>query len=129
MTIRYIPLDDVLAIHDNMISLYGGSYGIRDVGLIESALSRPKATFGGEDLYTSIFNKAAALFHSLMFNHAFIDGNKRTTMAVAARFLAINKVALNASEQEFVAFPIQVEKQHLEVEEIANWFEKNSKTL
>lgn len=126
MKTKYISLDEVIAIHDNMVSLYGGSHGIRDLGLIESAISRPKATFGGEDLYPDIFTKAAALFHSLMFNHAFVDGNKRTTISTTARFLSLNGHELDASKREFVDFPLRVENNHLSFEEIAAWLKKHS---
>lgn len=129
MKTKYISLDEVIAIHDNMISLYGGSHGIRDLGLVESAISRPKATFGGSDLYPDIFAKAAALFHSLMFNHAFVDGNKRTTISTTARFLNLNEYELDVSEREFVDFPLRVENNNLSLEEIAKWLEKNSKKI
>jgi death-on-curing protein len=124
---KFISLDEVIAIHDNMVSLYGGSHGIRDLGLVESAISRPKATFGGEDLYPDIFTKAAALFHSLMFNHAFVDGNKRTTISTTARFLSLNGYDLAATDREFVDFPLRVENNHLSLEEIAIWLKKHSK--
>lgn len=126
MKIKYLSLDDVIAIHDNMVSLYGGSHGIRDLGLVESAISRPRASFGGQDLYPNIFLKAAALFHSLMFNHAFIDGNKRTTITATARFLSMNGHELTATDREFVDFPLRVENNHLSFEEIAKWLEKHS---
>lgn len=127
MKTAHITLDEVIAIHDSMIELYGGSFGIRDFGLIQSAISRPFASFGGEDLYPSIFDKAAALFHSLMFNHAFVDGNKRTTISVTARFLAINGFSLEASDRKFVDFPLQVENEHLDLETIGHWLKKHSK--
>ncbi len=129
MKTKFISLDEVIAIHDNMVSLYGGSHGIRDLGLVESAISRPKTSFGGQDLYPDIFTKAAALFHSLMFNHAFIDGNKRTTITTVARFLSINGYNLNATDREFVDFPLRVENNHLSFEEIADWLEKHSKKV
>lgn len=129
MKIKYISIDEVIAIHDNMVATYGGSHGIRDLGLVESAISRPKATFGGEDLYTDIFTKAAALFHSLMFNHAFLDGNKRTTITATARFISLNRYELNASKREFVDFPLRVENNHLSLEEIAAWLKKHSKKI
>lgn len=125
--VKFITLTEIIAIHDNLISLYGGSFGIRDLGLIESALARPQASFGGDDLYPSIFDKAAALFHSLMFNHAFFDGNKRTTITTTARFLYINGYSLAASQEEFVAFPFRVENTHLPVEDIAKWLKKNTR--
>lgn len=129
MKIIYLSLDEVLAIHDSMIEEYGGSFGIRDIGLIESAIARPQSSFGGEDLYQTLFDKAAALFHSLMFNHAFVDGNKRTTMTVSARFLYINGYKLEVDNQEFVAFPLRVENNHLSLEEISYWLEQNTKKL
>lgn len=123
---KYLSLDEVIAIHDSMIEEYGGSHGIRDLGLIQSAISRPQASFGGEDLYPTLFEKAAALFHSFMFNHAFVDGNKRTTISVTARFLAINGFSLEVSQDEFVDFPLRVENNHLDLEAIADWLKKNS---
>lgn len=129
MKTKYLTLDEVIAIHDNMVSLYGGSHGIRDLGLVDSAISRPMATFGGEDLYPDVFLKAAALFHSLMFNHAFVDGNKRTTITVSARFLKINGYSLIATDREFVDFPLKVENAHLSFEEIAAWLRKNAKKI
>ena len=127
--VRYLSLDVLIAIHDSMIEGYGGSFGIRDLGLLQSALARPQASFGGEDLYPTVLDKAAALFHSLIFNHAFVDGNKRTTMTTTARFLHINGYELAADEKEFVSFPLKVENKHLDIEKIAKWLEKNSKSV
>lgn len=110
-----------------MIERYGGSHGIRDLGLIQSALARPQASFGGEDLYPTILDKAAALFHSLIFNHAFVDGNKRTTMTTTARFLYINGYELEAEDKEFVDFPLRVENKHLGIEDIAKWIREHVK--
>ena len=73
-----ILLEDILNLHQFSIQKYGGSDGLRDSGLLESAIARPFQSFGGEDLYPSIFEKAAALGESLIINHPFIDGNKRT---------------------------------------------------
>ncbi len=129
MKVQYLTLDEVFAIHESMIDNYGGSHGIRDLGLIQSALGRPKASFGGEDLYPTIFDKAAALFHSLMFNHAFVDGNKRTTFTTTVRFLNKNGYSLEISQKKVVDFPLKVENNHLSVEQIAAWLKKNSKKL
>ena len=129
MKIQYLTLDEIFAIHESMIDSYGGSHGIRDLGLIQSALGRPVAAFGGVDLYPTIFDKAAALFHSLMFNHAFIDGNKRTTFATTVRFLNKNGYNLEISQKEVVDFPLKVENQHLSLEEIAAWLKNNSKKV
>ncbi len=127
--VRYITLDVVLAIHDDMIERYGGSFGIRDLGLLQSALARPQSSFAGQDLYPGIFEKAAALFHSLIFNHPFLDGNKRTTMSTTARFLFINGLELNVSALEFVEFPLKVGNKHLDIEQITGWLKKNTKNF
>lgn len=129
MKTKYIPIEEVLIIHDDMISRYGGSFGIRDMGLIESALARPKSSFGGQDLYPGIHDKAAALFHSLIFNHAFTDGNKRTTLTVTARFLSLNGYELKASQEEIVDFPLWVENNHLDIEEIAKWLGEHTEKI
>src|SRR6266702_909625 len=125
----YLSLDEVIAIHDSMIEHYGGSFGIRDIGLIQSAITRPHSSFDGEDLYSTIFDKSAALFHSLLFNHAFVDGNKRKAITATGRFLTLNGYELAASEKDFVVFPLQVENQHLSLKKIANWLKENTKIL
>lgn len=129
MNTVYLTLDEVIAIHDDMIDNYGGSHGIRDIGLVQSAIGRPQASFGGDDLYPTIFDKAAALFHSLIFNHAFVDGNKRTTITTTARFLYRNGYSLQSTEKEFVSFPLRVENKHLSLEEIKEWLKRHSKKV
>ena len=125
----HITLDVVLAIHDDMIDKYGGSRGIRDLGLIQSAIARPQSSFGGDDLYPNVFDKAAALFHSLIFNHAFIDGNKRTTIVSTAHFLSLNGFELDVSQEDFVAFPLLVENKHLSIEKISKWIKNHSNEI
>ena len=73
----YLSLEQVLGLHRIQLQRFGGAAGLRDRGLLESALARPQMTFGGEDLYPDIPAKAAALLHSLVANHPFVDGNKR----------------------------------------------------
>lgn len=125
----YITLDEVLAIHDDMVERYGGSFGIRDLGLIQSAISRPQSSFGGQDLYPTVIDKASALFHSLIFNHAFVDGNKRTTLTSTARFLHLNGYELSAQDQELIDFPLRVENKHLDIEEISKWLKEHVKKI
>ncbi len=127
--IIYISLDEVLAIHDDIIERYGGSFGIRDLGLIQSAIARPQSTFGGEDLYPTIIAKAAALFHSLIFNHAFTDGNKRTSLVSTARFLYLNRYELIADQQELIDFPLRVKNKHLDIEQIGRWLKEHTKKV
>jgi death-on-curing protein len=125
----YISLDIVIAIHDDMVEKYGGNSGIRDLVLIQSAIARPQSSFQGEELYANIFDKAAALFHSIIFNHAFIDGNKRTAMVSTARFLSINEYTFDVNDKEFVNFPLQVESNHLSIEKISEWLKTHSRKI
>lgn len=109
-----------------MIKKFGGSQGIRDLGLIESAVERPKATFDGIDLYPDLFTKAAALMHSLLKNHAFVDGNKRSSYTTCSIFLKINGYKLKNMHKRSLEFTMSVENDSLTLEEIATWLKKNS---
>lgn len=109
-----------------MIKRFGGSFGIRDLGLIESAVARPKATFGGEYLYPSLFDKAAALLQSLLKNHAFVDGNKRTALTSAGIFLRKNGYKLVNNHREEVEFAIRVDNGNLTVAQISKWLKIHS---
>lgn len=75
---EFLTIDDVLEMHEEMINTIGGSHGIKDRGSLESAMGQPQMTFGGEDFYATLAEKAAALAFSLVNNHPFTDGNKRT---------------------------------------------------
>ncbi len=109
-----------------MVKRFGGSHGIRDIGLIESAVERPRATFGGEDLYPDLFLKAAALMHSILKNHAFVDGNKRTAYSSCGVFLKVNGYKLENMHEASLEFAMNVENNSLELEEIAEWLRNNS---
>lgn len=101
---RYLSLPELLTLHWRVIAQTGGGAGIRDLGLIESALAQPRMTFGGTDLYPTLGEKAAALAFSLIKNHPFIDGNKRIGHAAMETFLLLNGYQVSASidEQERV---------------------------
>ena len=124
--IVYISITQVLAIHDQMIKRFGGLGGVRDIGLIESAVARPQATFDSQDLYRTLFDKAAALLQSLLKNHPFADGNKRTALTSAGLFLTLNGYRLINSHEEEVDFAIQVDNEHLTLEKISQWLHSNS---
>ena len=87
---RYLSAENVIQINFEVVEATGGSQGLRDTGLLESAVGRPQSTFSGKDLYTTIFRKAAALIHSLLLNYAFVDGNKRTATVVMIELLIFN---------------------------------------
>ena len=125
-TVKYLTPQQVLAIHDRMIKRFGGSHGLRDIGLLESAVFRPQASFDGKDLYVSVFDKAAALLQSLLKNHPFVDGNKRTALTSAGIFLKINGYTLINTHEEEVAFAVSVDNGHLPLEQIASWLKKNA---
>lgn len=99
---RYLTLSEVLELHRQIINQSGGAMGILNLGGLESALAQPRMTFAGSDLYPTIADKAAALGYSLIQNHPFIDGNKRTGHAAMEVFLVLNGFEIQAplSEQE-----------------------------
>ena len=101
---RYLTLKETLELHRRIIEQTGGSTGIRDIGLLESALAQPRMTFGGEDLYSTLVEKASALCFSVVKNHPFVDGNKRIGHAAMETFLILNGYEINAlmPEQEEV---------------------------
>lgn len=123
---KYLTSQQILAIHDQMIKHFGGSDGIRDIGLLESAAARPQASFDGVSMYETIFDKAAALLHSLLKNHPFVDGNKRTAIASTGIFLKINKYRLMNQHEKALEFALKVENGSLSFEEIADWLKKYS---
>ena len=126
---KYLIVKDVLLLHNLVIDESGGSHGLRDLGLLESAVARPRASYGGEDLYPTIFLKAGALVHSILRNHAFVDGNKRTSMYSAMTFLELNGYRFIAKQKEVVNFALKVENQKLPVEEIAEWLKGHARII
>ncbi len=105
---RYLTLIEVLELHRRIIQQSGGALGVRDLGLLESAIAQPRMTFSGEELYTSLIEKAAALGFSIIMNHPFIDGNKRTGHAALETFLILNgmEISVSVDEQENVILAI-----------------------
>ena len=126
---NYLSTTQVLAIHDQMVKRFGGSFGVRDLGLVESAVARPEASFDGNDLYETIFDKAAALLQSLLKNHPFVDGNKRTALTSAGIFLKMNGWRLINNHEEEVEFAVSVDNSNLSQEEIARWLKINSEEI
>lgn len=122
----FLTIEQVLFIHDQMVKRFGGSLGTRDMGLVESAIARPQATFGGEYLYISLFDKAAALLQSLLKNHSFVDGNKRTALTSAGLFLKKNGYKLVNQHKEEVEFAVRVDNGNLTVEQISQWLKMHS---
>jgi death-on-curing protein len=124
-----IQLNDILELHEQSIKLYGGSMGIRDEGLLQSAIQRPFQTFGGEDLYPTVYEKAAALGESLIENHPFVDGNKRTGALAMFTFLMEYGIEINASNTNFYNFVIAISTGEMKFEAIVAWLKENTKAL
>ena len=117
---------EVLLYHQLSIEKYGGAIGIRDEGMLSSAVERPYASFGGEDLYKTPFEKAAAILESIIKNHPFVDWNKRTGFISCGALLLREGYELIASETDAYDFVIKVASSHLEFEEIVSFIEANT---
>lgn len=123
---KYLTPEQVLFIHYRLIEETGGRHGIRDLTLLQSALARPMATFDNNDLYPDLFDKAASLMQSLIKNHPFTDGNKRTAITSASIFLLRNNYSIKASNKELERFTRKVVSENVELQEIAYWFKRHS---
>ncbi len=126
---RHLSLAEVLKLHDLIIERTGGSLGLRDLGLLESALGQPRQTFDGDDLYDSVPAKAAALGYSLIMNHPFIDGNKRIGHAAAEALLMLNGVELTATVDEAEAEVLAIAAGRRSRAEFQEWIEAHSGPL
>ena len=118
---RRLSSGQVLKLHDALLEEFGGTSGIRDQGLLDSALNTPFATFGGKYLYPSLQAKAAQLGFGLVSNHPFVDGNKRTGAHIMLVFLAINGVDLNYTEEELIDVVLQVASGNINAQELLEW--------
>ena len=124
--IRFLDKDTILAFHKDQVETYGGSEGVRDEGLLESALAQPKASFGGEYVHDTIFTMAAAYGFHLCKNHPFYDGNKRIALVAMYTFLYVNGYRLNADNKSLYAIMIDLASGKLEKEELAEYLEGNT---
>ena len=121
-----IPFKEVELLHRILIDKFGGSYGIRDNAALESALARPFQTFDGKELYPSVLEKAASLIESILGNHPFIDGNKRTGYTLLRLFLIQNAIDITASQDNKYEFVINIASGTLKYEGIASWLKSNT---
>ena len=123
----YVSLEQVLELHDLLMRRFGGSARLRDRGALEGAVVRPQMTFGGENLYPEVEAKAAAIFHSLVMNHPFVDGNKRTGAAMAELFLNVNQRDVVAQDEELVDITLAVARGEVSAEALAIWLRQRSR--
>jgi len=120
-----IAITEVIFIQDILIERYGGIRGIRDRGLLESAISRPFQTFDKKELYSDSIQKAAALIESIVKNHPFIDGNKRIGYVLMRLLLLDNGLDIIANQDEKFDFVIGIASGRLDFGQICNWIKKH----
>lgn len=116
-----IDLEEVLQLHEIAIEKFGGIKGVRDQKLLESAINRPFVTFGGEDLYKTVEEKASAVLESIIKNHPFHDGNKRTAYLVYRLFLMSESYDIQAAQEEKYEFVIDIASGKMTFDEIVSW--------
>lgn len=124
-----ILLEDILELHKLSIEKYGGAQGVRDMGLLETAIARPFQTFAGKDLYPGGIEKSAALIESLIINHPFIDGNKRTGATAMVALIESAGFKFSANEEDFYNFVISTSTGEIAFDKIVEWLRKNTTEL
>lgn len=120
----FLDFEHVLAIHQSLIETYGGSRGVRDVGLLKSAVAMPQASFDGEFLHGSVIEMAAAYLFHLVQNHPFIDGNKRIGVAAAIVFLELNDFTLEVNQEELAEFVLSVARGEIDKTQVRIFLEQ-----
>jgi len=118
---RHLTLNEVLDLYRQVMEQSGGAVGIRDLNALESAVAQPRMTFGGEELYPTVVEKASALGFSLVMNHPFVDGNKRIGHAAMETFLVLNGFEINASVDEQERVILQLAASKLDRDQFTKW--------
>ncbi len=124
-TPEFLEISDVLDIYNFLVNKFGGTLGVRDEGLLESAVSQPKATFFGELLHPTIHQQAAAYLYHIAKNHPFLDGNKRTAYGAMETFLRLNGYNLDLSNEEAYNMVLQVALGEMSKEALFSFLEKH----
>lgn len=125
MAVHFIPPEIVPIIHADLIKRYGGSPGIRDAGLLDSALAQPQMTFDGRYVHKTLFDKAAAYGFHLCKNHPFVDGNNRVTFVIMEMFLQKNGWEIDSSEEEAYIMMIELAGGKLSKPQLSKWLRGN----
>ncbi|MFT7557376.1 MAG: death-on-curing protein [Planctomycetota bacterium] len=123
---RYLSVEEVILVHRQVISVYGGVQGILDIHLLESAIFRPQTTIGGQEMFPEVFDKAAVLMQLIIRNHAFHDGNKRTGLLAMLMFMRLNTTQIKLSRQEAVAFARKIARNELDLKEIKETIQQHA---
>ncbi len=120
-----IDINEVEKIHDILIEKFGGAKGVRDKGLLESSINRPYQTFDGQELYPNPTDKAAAIFESIITNHPFIDGNKRTAYVIMRLMLKKNDIDIHSGQNDKYDFVIKAASGKMSFDQIKAWITNN----
>lgn len=123
---KFLSIEKVIAIHEAVVSNYGGLPGIRDIGLLSSAIEMPKSTMFGEYLHPEIWDKAAAYLYHVVCNHPFLDGNKRTGMMCALIFLDMNGRELKDVQNLLEELVVETAQGKVDKREISQFFQEHS---
>ncbi len=126
---QYLTEEELLVIHARLIDETGGSHGVRELNLFASIIEKPKMAFGGKELYPTVFAKAAVYVESIARFYVFIDGNKRTSITAAARFLFLNQYNLVASNMDIETYVLEIATGRHELKAIAAWLKKHSRKI
>ena len=118
---KFLDKETILYFHSDQIKRYGGSFGVRDENLLESALAQPQATFNGKYLHKIIYEKAAAYAYHLCKNHPFIDGNKRIALIAMVTFLYVNRYELKISEKEMYLLIMGIANNSISKEDLTDY--------
>jgi len=121
----FLGLEEVLEIHHDQITRYGGTEGIRDLGLLQSALSMPQAGAGNQYFHADLFEMAAAYLFHIVRNHPFVDGNKRTGVTAALVFLEMNGIQIRASDEALVQTVLAIAEGKLQKGALAGFFRRH----
>lgn len=119
-------LERIINIHEELINKIGGLHGIRDENLLDMSVNSPFQTFGGVDLYPTLYDKAAHLTYSIIKNHPFLDGNKRTGVTVMIVFLKANGVEINCTNEELAALGWGLADGSISESELLDWIISHS---
>jgi death-on-curing protein len=122
----FLTLDEIVAIHRDQIARYGGSEGVRDLGLLQSAIAMPAASFGGQFLHSDLCEMAAAYLFHIVQNHPFIDGNKRVGAVAAFVFLALNNLRMTAGNDALAELVLSVARGESRKSGVADFFRANT---
>ncbi|KKW33438.1 MAG: death-on-curing family protein [Parcubacteria group bacterium GW2011_GWA1_53_13] len=127
METRFVTIEEALALHATALQLTHGKLGVHDIGALLGCLERPKTVLGGQEMFPTLFLKAAALTETIARNHPFVDGNKRTAHLLGRELLVLNGYELEPQIEEIEKCMLWIVTQKPPLDEIAAWLEKNSK--